>query len=87
MPPGAPARRGNEDEIAGSDKDNDNNGYKGDVNGYNFVYDSGEITWNNVQDSRHGTHVAGVIAAANNNGEGISSIAGGDGNKGKQTDG
>ncbi len=72
----------NEDEIAGSDKDNDNNGYKGDVNGYNFVYDSGEITWNNVQDSGHGTHVAGVIAAANNNGEGISSIAGGDGNKG-----
>ena len=72
----------NEDEIARSEKDNDSNGYKGDVNGYNFVYDSGVITWNNVMDSGHGTHVAGVIAAANNNGEGISSIAGGDGTKG-----
>ena len=72
----------NEDEIYRSDKDNDQNGYKGDAHGYNFVYDSGIITWNNVMDSGHGTHVAGVIAAANNNGEGISSIAGGDGTKG-----
>ena len=72
----------NEDEVARSEKDNDNNGYKGDINGYNFVYDSGVITWNNVMDSGHGTHVAGVIAAANNNNIGISSIAGGDGTKG-----
>lgn len=71
----------NEDEIARSESDNDNNGYCGDVNGYNFVYDSGVITWNNVMDSGHGTHVAGVISAVNNNGEGISSIAGGDGTK------
>ena len=72
----------NEDEIARSENDNDNNGYCGDINGYNFVYDSGVITWNNVMDSGHGTHVAGVISAVNNNGQGISSIAGGDGTKG-----
>ncbi|MBQ3260742.1 MAG: S8 family serine peptidase [Alistipes sp.] len=72
----------NEDEVARSDKDNDNNGYKGDINGYNFVYDSGVITWNNVLDSGHGTHVAGVISAVNKNGEGVSSIAGGDGTAG-----
>lgn len=72
----------NEDEISRSDKDNDNNGYRGDINGYNFVYDSGVITWNNVLDSGHGSHVAGVISAVNNNGEGVSSIAGGDGSAG-----
>ena len=72
----------NEDEIARSESDNDNNGYCGDINGYNFVYDSGVITWSNVMDSGHGTHVAGVISAVNNNGQGISSIAGGDGTKG-----
>lgn len=72
----------NEDEIARSDKDNDNNGYKGDINGYNFVYDSGVITWNNVLDSGHGSHVAGVISAVNKNGKGVSSIAGGDGTTG-----
>ena len=72
----------NEDEIAYSREDNDSNGYKGDINGYNFVKNSGIITWNNYLDSGHGSHVAGVIAAVNNNGEGISSIAGGNGTKG-----
>lgn len=72
----------NEDEIARSHEDNDNNGYAGDINGYNFVRKSGIITWNHYLDSGHGSHVAGVISAVNNNGEGISSIAGGNGTKG-----
>lgn len=71
----------NEDEIAHSKEDNDSNGYEGDINGYNFVKGSGVITWNHYLDSGHGSHVAGVIAAVNNNNEGISSIAGGDGSK------
>lgn len=67
----------NADEVDGSPEDNDENGYAGDIHGYNFVKDSGVITWNDYLDSGHGSHVAGVISAVNNNGIGISSIAGG----------
>ncbi len=67
----------NEDEIERSHADNDGNGYAGDYHGYNFVKNTGTITWDNVNDSGHGSHVAGVIAAVNDNGIGISSIAGG----------
>lgn len=69
----------NEDEGNSLNDDGDNNGYKGDRNGYNFVHDMGKITWNDYYDSGHGTHVAGTIAAVNNNSIGVSSIAGGDG--------
>lgn len=69
----------NENEIYRSNRDNDGNGYAGDVYGYNFVKESGVISWEEMDDVGHGTHVAGVIAARNDNGTGISSIAGGRG--------
>ena len=71
----------NDGEIYGSHEDNDGNGYAGDVHGYNFVQDTGVISTDSVYDTGHGSHVAGVIAATNNNGLGISSIAGGNKNE------
>lgn len=70
----------NPNETLGSLTDADGNGYCGDRHGYNFVTDNGLISWGDPNDSGHGTHVAGTIAAVNNNGEGVCGIAGGSGN-------
>ena len=69
----------NEGEKLYADTDKDGNGYKDDVYGYNFVNNTGIISWMEAEDSGHGTHVAGTIAAMNGNNEGVCGIAGGDG--------
>jgi hypothetical protein len=64
----------NKGEIADNGIDDDGNGYTDDVHGYNHCA-GGKLSW----DDDHGTHVAGTVAAVNNNGKGVCGVAGGDG--------
>ena len=73
----------NAGEIPGNGIDDDNNGYVDDIHGWNFLHTEKypkEISWNEPGDVSHGTHVAGTVAAVNNNGIGVSGVAGGTGN-------
>lgn len=66
----------NEAELNGQEGvDDDGNGYIDDLYGFNFADNVGEIA-----PADHATHVAGTVAAVNNNGIGVSGIAGGDEN-------
>ncbi|MBO5732670.1 MAG: S8 family serine peptidase [Alistipes sp.] len=72
----------NEGEELHAGKDSDSNGYKDDRYGYNFVRNTAAISWTTNGSTGHGTHVAGTIAAMNDNGIGVAGIAGGRGGKG-----
>lgn len=57
-------------EIPGNGIDDDENGYVDDIHGVNVIANNGygdmENVGNPMDDHGHGTHVAGIIAAANN---------------------
>ncbi|MFZ4714171.1 MAG: S8 family peptidase [Bacteriovoracaceae bacterium] len=67
----------NEKEIPGNNIDDDKNGYVDDYYGINTLQRDGEgrATGNPMDTHYHGSHVAGTIAAEQNNGKGIAGIA------------
>jgi len=60
----------NPGETAGNGVDDDGNGLVDDVHGWNFLTDSSDLT----DENGHGTQVAGVAAAASNNGAGVAGV-------------
>ena len=60
----------NEEEIPDNGIDDDNNGYIDDIHGFDFVNMTPDVSGNDD----HGSHVAGISAAENNNQEGISGV-------------
>ena len=77
----------NWDEVNGAaGTDDDGNGYLDDLIGWDFVHDAPScwinedcfVADNDPRDFHgHGTHVAGIVAALNNNNYGVASFAGG----------
>ena len=52
----------NNKEIVGNGKDDDNDGYIDDYNGWDFAYGTND----SFDDNSHGTHISGIIAASAN---------------------
>lgn len=65
----------NVDELAGNGIDDDGNGYIDDVRGWDFSSNDNNPTPQNGDS--HGTHCAGIAAAATNNALGVAGTAGG----------
>lgn len=64
----------NRAEIPGNGIDEDGNGYVDDVNGWNFVNDTSNLT-DDYAPYFHGTMVAGIIGAKGNDGYGIAGVS------------
>ncbi len=60
----------NSDELPGNGVDDDKNGYIDDLHGWDFAYNTRELT----PTGNHGSQVAGLIGAIGNNGTGIAGL-------------
>jgi subtilisin family serine protease len=60
----------NPGEVPGNGVDDDRNGYVDDIHGWDALHNDGDP----MDENGHGTHVAGTIGAAGNNGAGIAGI-------------
>ena len=71
----------NSDEIAGNGRDDDGNGKIDDIHGWRFYHTYSGDVYEAADDGviedehGHGTHVAGIAAAAANNGIGVAGIS------------
>ncbi len=61
----------NPKEIPRNGRDDDGNGYVDDTAGYDFINNDTLPR----DDQKHGSHVAGIIAASGNNGKGVAGVA------------
>lgn len=66
----APKMWTNPGEIPGDGIDNEGNGFVDDIHGYDFDNDDGDP----LDDNNHGTHTAGIAAAATNNGIAVAGV-------------
>lgn len=69
--PGESGKDANGNDKATNDIDDDGNGFKDDVYGWNFVSNNSKLDDNHG----HGTHIAGIIGAQAGNNKGITGIA------------
>lgn len=60
-------------EIAGNGIDDDGNGYIDDIHGWNF-HANNDVLDVGIEESKHGTHVSGTIAATGDNGVGVAGV-------------
>jgi len=63
----------NPGEIPNNNTDDDGNGFKDDVHGFNFIDNSG-TTFSGKPSEDHATHVAGIAGAVGNNGVGVTGV-------------